>query len=240
MICIKKRAQKALEYEEKYLGIPRDFKERLSWMYDQLHITPNKQQDIIMKRLQMIDSLYYRSFQIVLYEEPEGSPRPRFRLVNRRNAANMSLANSNFVQVYSPTGYDDNRYMRLLLTQEQVNDYNNLLATPCDIRIRTYHRTPSVYNATDKILAEIGLHRPIAKPDWDNIEKKYSDMFNHNIWLDDIMVLDGSISKYYSCLPRVEIDLYYLNMVYNKHQYNQIIKRADYQDSIGLQYFNNK
>ena len=186
----------------------------------------------------MLSNLYFKSYTIILYEEPEGSPRPRFRFINRANAANMNLANSNFVHVYSPTGYDDNKFMKRLVEEQELAEYNHLLATPCNVYIRTFHKIPSYYSAVDKILCEIGLIRPISKPDWDNIEKKYSDMFNSNIWLDDIMVVDGSISKYYSCLPRVEIDINYLNMVYSKQQYQAITKRADYSESIGLQYFN--
>ena len=57
-------------------------------------------------------------------------------------------------------------------------------------------------------------------------------MFNDNVWIDDIIVIDGSVHKYYSMLPRVEINLYYLNKVYNKHQYNSIIKRKDFNGNV--------
>ena len=83
-------------------------------------------------------------------------------------------------------------------------------------------------NTTDTMLAEIGMIRPaFAKPDWDNAGKKYCDMFNSNIWLDDTLVIDGSVHKYYSILPRVEIKLRYLNALYNKNMYNALIKRKD-------------
>ena len=38
-----------------------------------------------------MDSLYYNDLFITLYEEPEGTPRPRARLVNRYNMSNMAL-----------------------------------------------------------------------------------------------------------------------------------------------------
>ena len=63
-------------------------------------------------------------------------------------------------------------------------------------------------------------------------------MFNRNVWLDDTFVVDGHIHKYYSILPRVEIRLRYLNMVYNKYQYNQITRRKDFDSDIDLNYFN--
>ena len=50
-------------------------------------------------------------------------------------------------------------------------------------------------------------------------------MFNSNIWLDDTLVISGTVNRYYSILPRVEIKLRYLNMLQNKYQYNSINKR---------------
>ena len=85
-------------------------------------------------------------------------------------------------------------------------------------------------------MAEIGLNRPIVKPDWDNIGKLYSDMYNSNVWIDDALTIDGTVSKYYSILPRVEIDLGYLNAVYCKQQYLNIISRKDYEENMNLTY----
>ena len=54
-------------------------------------------------------------------------------------------------------------------------------------------------------------------------------MFNYNIWTDDALVIDASVHKYYSILPRVEIKLRYLNALYNKNMYNSIIKSKEYE-----------
>lgn len=233
----KTRKQKYKEYIEKFGAIPVDFKERLEWLYDKLKITEIQGFEILHKRDMMIQSLEYYNTNIILYEIPEGSPRPRMRIVNRSNLSNMALSNPNFIHVYSLTGKEDNDYMRRLMTQEDFNALDQMICTPCNIDISTFHKTPSYYNKEDTILAEIGIIRPPFKPDWDNLEKKYSDMFNANVWLDDAFVIDGSIHKYYSVLPRIEIHLQYLNMVYNKYQYNSIISRKDYNPSYNLQYF---
>ena len=181
----KTRLQKADEYEKKFSHIPVDYKERLEWLYDTLHITEREAYDIMDKRGRMLSALQYSDVNIILFEVPEGSPRPRFRLVNRSNLSNMALSNPNFVHVYSLTGHEDNVYMKRLLTQQEFEGLNQLICTPCNVDIQAYLKTPSYYNRSDTILAEIGLIRPITKPDWDNIEKKYSDMFNKNVWLDD-------------------------------------------------------
>lgn len=234
----KTRIQKHDDYEKKFGHIPIDYKERLEWLYDTLNISDHQAFEILHKRDMMINNLIYYDTQIILFEVPEGSPRPRFRIVNRANLSNMAISNPNFVHVYSLTGKEDNVFMKRLMNQEDFNALDSMICTPCTVDIFAYMKTPSYYNREDTILAEIGLHRPISKPDWDNIGKKYSDMFNANVWLDDTLVIDGAIHRYYSVLPRIEIRLRYLNMVYNKHQYNSIIKRTDYNDEYNLKYFN--
>lgn len=233
----KSRKQKANEYTEKYGNIPIDYGERLSWLYDQLHITESQAYDIMMMRASMLGSLNYYDINVVLFEVPEGSPRPRFRLVNRQNLANMAISNPSFVHVYSITGAEDNKYMRRLVDAGELSQLDHLICTPCCVDISAFMKTPSSYNKTDTILAEIGIHRPIFKPDFDNIAKKYSDMFNKNIWLDDTLVVDGSVHKFYSVLPRIEIRIKYLNMLYNKQQYNAITSRVDFDPNIPLDYY---
>lgn len=223
----KNRKTKANEYITKFGDIPRDYQERLYWLYDHLHITDTKSNIILNKYQAMQNELFYSEIFIVLYEIPEGSPRPRFRLVNRKNITNMAIANPNFVHVYSITGAEDNKFMNRLMTEEDFINLEHIIYTPCSLVYTTYFKTPCSFNAVDTYLAELGAIRPITKPDWDNIGKKYSDMSNSNLWLDDNLVTDGTVSKYYSVLPRVEIRLRYLNMLYNKYQYDSISKRYD-------------
>ena len=128
------------------------------------------------------------------------------------------MADPSFVHVYSITGASDRRFMKRLITENDFFGLDHLVYTPCDILIDIFKPTPSSFNRADKVLAEIGLINPITKPDWDNAGKKYSDMFNSNIWLDDNLVISGTVRKFYSILPRVEITLNYLNMLYNKQQ----------------------
>lgn len=233
----KTRNQKHDEYVNKYSHIPVDYTERLNWLYDTLHISQKDIFNIMNKRDCMINSLFYYDTNVVLFEVPEGSPRPRFRLINRKNLSDMALSNPNFVHVYSLSGHEDQVFMKRLLTQEDFIPLNQMICTPCIIDIFAYMKTPSIFNKEDTVLSEIGLIRPITKPDWDNLGKKYSDMFNMNVWLDDTLVIDGSIHKYYSVLPRIEIRLKYLNMVYNKQQYKNITGRANYNELYNLKYY---
>lgn len=221
----KTRKQKELIYEEKYSQIPIDYIDRLSWMYDTLNITDKKAEQILQTRNQMFNFMYYRLFKIILFEEPEGTPRPRFRLINRQNLANMAINNSSFVHVYSINAHEDNTFMKRLIEGE-IYELQDLIYQPCDVEYNVFFKTPSYYNSEQKILAEVGLDRPINKPDWDNIGKKYSDMYNGNVWVDDSCVVSGTVNKFYSILPRVEINLNFLNCLYNKHQARAMQKRT--------------
>lgn len=227
----KSRKQKQFEYEEKYGDIPIDYNERLDWMYDKYNISNKKAKEILDKRMMMINSLYYNDINLVLFEAPEGTPRSRFRIINRKNFAQMAISNPQFVHVYSPNAREDSIFMKRLVDQELQNlDVlnGNLISTPIILEYHTYFQTPNTFSIEDKFLAEIGIIRTITKPDWDNCGKKYSDMTNENIWLDDSFVIEGTVKKFFSILPRVEIKVKYLNLLYNKYQYNSITKRKDF------------
>ena len=235
----KTRNQKHDEYVSKYGNIPIDYRERLDWLYDNLKITESQSFEILNTRNMMIDSLYFFDTKIILFEVPEGTPRPRARLITRSNISSAAKENPNFIHIYSITGKEDNIFMKRLMSQEDFDAIDRMICTPCIVDIYAYLKTPSYFNKTDIILSETGLIRPVAKPDWDNIGKKYSDMFNANMWLDDTLVVDGSVHKYYSVLPRIEIQLRYLNMVYNKNQYRNIVEQKGYNEEYNLKYFNN-
>ena len=228
MINIKSRKQKAKLYESKYSEIPRDYIERLSWMYDKYHITKAKAEEILRAKYNILSSLYYSDdILVVLYEEPEGSPRPRARYVNKSNLTSYAKSDPGYIQVYSLTGASDRKFMKRLIDDNDLMKLDHLICTPCDVEYNTFSKTPSSYNTINAFLSEVGIIRPVSKPDFDNMEKKYADMYNGNVWIDDALVQDAAIHKYYSILPRVEIRLKFLNLLYTKYQYEQIIKRVE-------------
>lgn len=227
---MKKRKDKQKIYDRLFNNIPRDYNERLEWLSNKLHLNSMKMDTIVGKYNTMKERLYFKRFFIVLYEIPEGSPRPRFRLVNRKNLRNMAIANPNFIHVYSPVGAEDNKYMKRLLTKDEFKEFTKLIYTPCIVYYKAFFKTPSSFNSVEKYLAELGVYTPISKPDWDNIGKKYCDMTNENLWVDDRLVIEGTVEKLYSVLPRVEITIDFLNMLQNRHQAESI--RKIYKDDI--------
>ena len=78
----KSRKEKSEEYDQKYGFIPRDSEERLAWLIDQFKLSPTRMNDIIEKKRNMESFLQYYEYNLILYEDPEGAKRPRFRLVN--------------------------------------------------------------------------------------------------------------------------------------------------------------
>lgn len=233
----KSRKARQKEYDLKYSDIPKDYEERLSWMYDHFNVTDAKAREILAYRESMVNTFVYKTFTIVLYEDPVGAERPRAR-ITKSNAVSMAKISPANVHIYSPHAKENHTYMRRVLDDMELEELNQLICTPCVIDFYAYKQTPKYYNVTQTFLAEIGLDRPITKPDWDNIGKAYSDMYNANVWLDDAMTTDGCVHKYYSILPRVEIRLSFMNMVYNKHQFNSIINRVDFDpNTMSLDYF---
>lgn len=228
---IKNRKEKEEEYEKRYRNIPREYLERLRYIIDTKNISEKRMLEIVDAKRNIENSLEYFNIKIILYEDPEGAKRPRFRLINRKNFMNVAIEAKNFIQVYSPEANSDKKYIHRLLDNELIS-LNEFIYTPIQVCINVFFKTPSTFNQMDVLLAEIGIHRHIQKPDWDNIGKKYTDMFNENIWLDDNLVIDGEVHKYYSILPRVEIYIRYLNYVTSQYQYNQIISRKNYNGDI--------
>lgn len=232
------RAQKQKQYAMKYGNIPIDYTERLNWMVDYYNLSPSKMDEILLKRQNVLNNLFYYDYNVIeLLEEPEGASRPRVRIL--KSNYNRIAMTDPMVHVYVPGASEDHRYMRQLVDHELIQ-LDGLISTPCDIEYNVYLKTPSNANVVDTFLCEIGLFRPpFSKPDWDNIAKKYCDMFNYNIWIDDTLVIDGSVHKYYSILPRVEIKLRYLNCVYTKNFYNAMLARKGFNNP-NLHYLDRK
>lgn len=223
----KSRKQKLIEYDQKYGDIPLDLRERYEYMINKYNVSEAKMVEIMNQCRSMMNMFSYKEFKIVLLEEPEGAKRPRFRRLSHY------AMNNNFVHIYSPGASEDNNYMKRLIGEE-LFILDEFIYTPCQLYINAFIKTPSYFNVNNIFAAERGLIRPDKKPDIDNISKKYMDMLNRNVWLDDCIVVDGFVSKYYSIKPRIEIYIKYLNMLYDKHRSDSIYKT----NGIRVPYYN--
>src|SRR5574344_262386 len=144
---MKSRHQKEIEYKEKYDDIPKDYKERLSYMKDLYHLSDKAMDDIIQRRNNIIDNIWFQDVFIILYMEPEGTPRHRYRLITPKNY--MSVAGqSPYVHVYQPKAHEDHIFMKRLVDNELV-ELNQFIQTPFACNINAFFKTPSYYNRSD-------------------------------------------------------------------------------------------
>lgn len=232
---MKSRKQKQIEYDEKYSHIPNDYNERISWMNDYYKLTDLNRDMIVNKAVNIINNMEFYDFLIVLYMIPEGTPRHRYRLITPKNYVSAALGSSPYVHVYQPRAAEDSKYLHKLVDTEIIQ-LQQFIQTPFACDIFAYFPTPSNYSRQDIFIAEMGLDFHIKKPDVDNAEKHYLDMFNSTIWLDDNMCFSGRLTKLYSIKPRVEIKIKYANCAMNKYQYDHIISRVGFQDDNSLYY----
>ena len=65
MVINKNRKQKALLYSEKYNGIPLDDDERLEYLIDKYKLSENKMKQILDKRSQMLQNIFFYECNIV-------------------------------------------------------------------------------------------------------------------------------------------------------------------------------
>ena len=73
--------------------------------------------------------------------------------------------------------------------------------------INCYFKIPDSTSKKKKALMISGNIRPVKKPDVDNLAKICLDALNGLAYKDDSQVVDLIIRKWYSCNPRVEIEL---------------------------------
>lgn len=218
----KTREDKTREYDEKYQHIPINITNRLVEQMNQIGYTSQQIEEIIRRCVAIKKGLRYTEISTVLYEIPCNTPRPRFRGKH----------------VYVPNAKDNHMYMEKHIKELTEDNFKNIamICTECSITLTGYFPIPASMSKVEKILAELGYIRPIGKPDWDNIGKAYSDMCTLNVFADDSFVISGSVEKFYSFKPRIEIKIRYANNHVSKYNQNIALRKiqslglTDYQD----------
>jgi Holliday junction resolvase RusA-like endonuclease len=125
--------------------------------------------------------------------DPQGKQRPRF---SQRTG-----------QAYTPPKTRD--YERLIRDCYRAK-YGDLMfpeGATVLMFVTAYFGIPK--SATKAKAAKMlqGIIRPTKVPDWDNIGKVFGDAGNGCIYHDDKCVVQGTVEKYYSTDPRVEVVL---------------------------------
>ena len=183
---------KEQKYNRKYGEISNDSKQRFLDMLDDKNISKKDLDKLQARAATIMGEMKYSCLDFILYMEPEASPRPR---IGRFGSFYVSGArhNSEFFE----------KAMQLI--DEKIEK----IATACKLDMDIYVPIPNDMNKTDAVLAEIKMIRPLTRPDWDNFGKTYSDMVQKHLLLEDSLVVDGRVRKFYSLKPRIELRFTY-------------------------------
>ena len=194
-----------LEYEEKYGSIPNDRDERLQFI-----MSKAKDQDrtfsSVPKEIERIRKIRWKTIKYVIYLIPKASPRPR-KSMNGHFYVNGAADNKRFFK---------NFYKETLDTP--------IIDTPCKFYCDSYLPIPNDMSLVNQVLAELGLIRPLKKPDFDNLAKTYSDMTQGILLFDDALIIEGISRKWYSCKPRIEITFKYMEEYDSDYNRKRIFK----------------
>lgn len=180
------------EYEISYGDIPIEKEERLQLLFEN---SKRLSKEMIDEKVRRISQIKWLTREYVFYILPKATPRPR----------STTLKNGKML-FYVKGASDHKQFLDYYLKDED----STIITTPVKFDAKIYEPIPKAMGKLSTIIAEMGLIRPITKPDWDNLAKTYCDMIQGLIIKDDRLIIDGRLQKYYSIKPRIEIRLSYM------------------------------
>ena len=195
------------EYDEKYGLVPTDKEERLKFLMSQAK-NAEKTFAPVDGEIKRIQGIKWKTVKYVIYLIPKASPRPR-RSLNGHFYVNGAADNKRFFK---------NFYKETLNIP--------IIDTPCKFYCDSYLPIPSDMSLVNQVLAELGLIRPVKKPDFDNLAKTYSDMTQGVLLFDDALIIEGISRKWYSCKPRIEITFKYMDDFDSDYNKKKILKTS--------------
>lgn len=85
--------------------------------------------------------------------------------------------------------------------------HQKLLEGPLEMKIKAYFQIPKSVSKVKATSMERGDIRPTKKPDADNLIKIVADALNGIAYKDDSQIVSCSLEKYYSNIPRVQVEI---------------------------------
>ena len=187
------------EYKCSYGDIPDRYSDRIQ----ELTHGKKKFNGEIFKSIQRIENIKWETVRLRICLEPKATPRPRY-----------SGASKVF---YVKDAADNRRRFKRFMDENEIPQ----IITPMKFMCISYFDIPSSANRIERILCEMGLIRPISKPDWDNLGKTYSDMIQEQLILDDSLIIEGTSKKFYSSKPHIDLTITYMtefDSIYNQRK----------------------
>jgi Holliday junction resolvase RusA-like endonuclease len=114
---------------------------------------------------------------------------------------------------------------------EQHSEMECVISTPCILETKVYIQTPKGMSVEEKIAAELEVIHNINAPDWDNLGKTYSDMVQDVLVSNDSIVFRGCVQKFYSILPRIEVNVKFMTAYDCKYNKRSVENRKSFQEN---------
>ena len=190
-----KRRKEDILYEKEFGHIPDDQLERIAYLLGN-KANNEKFNNMITSEAKKIKRIKSTKLKFTMWKIVRPSARPRF---NRRGA---------YIRTYVPHAQENGDWF------EDFAKENNLpfIDTPCTLNMIIYEKTPSSFSIKNKVLAELGLIRPWKRTgDFDNYAKGVADAIQHGMLKDDCLVIESNQKLFYSCKPRAEIEIIYMD-----------------------------
>lgn len=210
----KNSIQEALDYHEKYGAIPKDYMERLSWLYHDVGFT-EKQLLSLLDKIDELANVQWNEVKYIFYMTPKPSPRPRY--------------SSNTFHFYVGGARINKEIMENFV--QQHSDMECVISTPCSLNAEVFMPTPVGMNITEKIAAELGIIHNVNAPDWDNLGKAYCDMIQDVLVSNDSLVFEGRVHKGYSILPRIEVTVRFMKTYDCKYNKRTVESRKSFKEN---------
>jgi Holliday junction resolvase RusA-like endonuclease len=97
-------------------------------------------------------------------------------------------------------------YETLVKELYSINNFPKL-SGQLRMEIKSYFTIPKSASALKRIMMSTGQIRPVKRPDLDNLVKIIADALNTIAYDDDSQIVTAIAEKYYSYLPRVEVNI---------------------------------
>lgn len=195
-----------LEYQMQYGGIPSTQEEILAYIEENFRINPAKLQETI----DHIKEIQWETIDFSMKIVPKPSPRPR-----------LSKQGYHF---YVKGAADNKKAIAKYVKR-------HIICTRTEIDIRAYLPTPvSSMSNVEIYLAEAGMISPVGGSDVDNLMKTYLDMIQGHLLLNDNIVTKGTLEKFYSLKPRLEITIRYQTDFDSKFNRRKVTSSKSYKD----------
>lgn len=206
--------KEVIEYNEKFKDVPKDYMERLAYLY---RIYPFTQKDLngLLEKMKALKEVNWESVTYIFYMNPKGSHRPR---LNTRTFTFYVKDAKNYKKFFDEF-------------QEAHSEMNTVISTPCFLTTKVYMETPSSMTAQEKLAAELELIHHLNSPDWDNLGKSYCDMVQKTLVSNDSIVCKGSVEKFYSILPRIEVTIEYMTSYDCKYNKRTVENRKSFKEN---------